>query len=184
VQRLRLPAGALALLLLLLAGCATSGARRDFEAMPLLPPAAFGAEAQGQQRLTLSRDSGAAQLALDAAVEIDAGELRVAGVLLGQRILLLVWDGKRLQETREAVVPEALNGRAILRDLQLVYWPAEAIRAALPRGWRLEEEAARRRLYRGATVVFESARSDAAPLGNASLWNRLGHYRIGIESSP
>jgi hypothetical protein len=182
VQRLRSLACASALAVL--AGCATTGARHDLEAMPLLPPAAFGAEAQGQQRLTLSRDSGGAQLALDAAVEIDAGELRVAGMLLGQRILLLTWDGKRLQEMREPVVPEALGGRAILRDLQLVYWPAEAIRAALPRGWRLEEDAARRRLYRGATVVFESARGDASPLGNASLWNRLGHYRIEIESSP
>ena len=140
-------------------------------------------EAQGQQRLTLSREAGGAQLVLDAAVEVDASQLRVAGVLLGQRILLLVWDGARLQETREPVVPETLDGRAILRDLQLVYWPAEAIRAALPQGWRLEEQAARRRVYRGARVVFESARGDAAPLGNASLWNRLGQYRIDIESS-
>jgi hypothetical protein len=181
VQRLRIfPC---ALLLAALAGCAMTAARRDLAAMPLLPPAAFGMEAQGQQRLTLSRDSGGARLVLDAAVEVDARELRVAGVLLGQRILLLAWDGKRLQETREPVVPESLDGRAILRDLQLVYWPAEAIRAALPRGWRLEEEAARRRLYRGARVVFESTRADAVPLGNASLWNRLGQYRIDIESS-
>lgn len=170
-------------LLLALAGCATLDARRGFEELPLLPPAAFGAEAQGQQRLTLSRESGAEALTLDAVVEVDAGELRVAGMLLGQRILLLVWDGRALREAREPVVPEALSGRAILRDLQLVYWPAEAIRAALPRGWRLEEEAARRRLYRGATVVFESERGDAIPLGRASLWNHVGQYRIGIESS-
>jgi hypothetical protein len=174
---------AAALVLLALAGCATSGARREFAQLPLLAPAAFGAEAQGQQRLTLSRDAGGAQLVLDAAVEVDAMELRVAGVLLGQRILLLVWDGRQLQEVREPVVPESLSGRAILRDLQLVYWPAEAIRAALPRGWRLEEQAARRRLYRGATVVFESARGDANPLGKASLWNRSGQYRIDIEAS-
>jgi hypothetical protein len=181
VQRLRLPC--LLLSLVVLGGCAATGARRDFEQMPLLPPAAFGMEAQGQQRLTLSREAGGATLTLDAAVEVDAGELRVAGVLLGQRILLLVWDGARLRETREPVVPEALRGRAILRDLQLVYWPAEAIRAALPRGWRLQEEAARRQLYRGATVVFESRRGDAVPLGSASLWNHLGQYRIDIESS-
>jgi hypothetical protein len=181
VQRLKRIAGAW--LLLMLAGCATSGARRAFEQLPLLAPAAYGAEAQGQQRLTLSRESGGPQLVLDAAVEVDAGELRVAGVLLGQRILLLTWDGRQLQEQREPVVPEALTGRAILRDLQLVYWPAEAIRAALPRGWRLEEQAARRRLYRGATVVFESERGDAIPLGKASLWNRSAQYRIDIEAS-
>jgi hypothetical protein len=168
--------------LLVLGGCAT-GARRDLQEMPLLPPAAFGGEAQAQQRLMLSRESGGDTLTLEAAVEVDTAELRVAGVLLGQRILLLVWDGRRLQQTRAPVVPEDLNGRAILRDLQLVYWPAAAIRAALPRGWRLQEEAAMRQLYRGATVVFESRRSDAVPLGSASLWNHLGQYRIDIESS-
>ncbi len=184
---------ACALLLPLLVACASTSARRGFEALPLLPPAAFGAEATGVQRLTLSRlpgdgKSGGAgssgdQLVLDAAVEVDATALRVAGVLLGQRILLLTWDGKALTEQREPVVPQALGGRAILRDLQLVYWPAAAVRAALPRGWQLQEQAARRRLLRGATVVFESERGDAAPLGNASLWNHVGQYRIDIESS-
>lgn len=173
---------ACALLLPALAGCATT-AHRGFEQLPLLPPAAFGAAATGQQRLTLSRESGGAALVLDAAVEVDAMELRVAGMLLGQRILLLVWDGRRLQESREPVVPAALSGRAILRDLQLVYWPAQAIRAVLPQGWRLEEQAARRRLLHGATVVFEAERGDAVPLGNASLWNHPGQYRIDIESS-
>lgn len=199
---------ACALLLPLLGACATTGARGGFEALPLLPPAAFGAEAAGVQRLTVSRlpaqgRSGAAKsgdgqpghgsaaggeaagdkLVLDAAVEVDATALRVAGVLLGQRILLLSWDGSQLVEQREPVVPRALDGRAILRDLQLVYWPAAAVRAALPRGWQLQEQAARRRLLRGATVVFESERGDADPLGNASLWNHVGQYRIDIESS-
>jgi hypothetical protein len=192
VQHLKLLA--CALLLPLLGACATSGARRGFEALPLLPPAAFGAEATGVQRLTVSRLSAPGQsghgesgsgdkLVLDAAVEVDAMALRVAGVLLGQRILLLSWDGSQLTEQREPVVPQALQGRAILRDLQLVYWPAAAVRAALPRGWQLQEQAARRRLLRGATVVFESERGDAAPLGNASLWNHVGQYRIDIESS-
>lgn len=186
MQHLRLLA--CALLLPWLVACATSNARRGFEALPLLSPSALGAEATGVQRLTLSRLSAGGhatgeQLALDAAVEVDAKELRVAGMLLGQRILLLSWDGRQLAEQREAVVPQALSGRAILRDLQLVYWPADAIRAALPRGWQLQQQAARRRLLRGATVVFESERGDAALLGNASLWNHVGRYRIDIESS-
>jgi hypothetical protein len=174
---------ACALLLPLLAACATTSARRGFEALPLLPPAAFGAEAAGVQRLTLSRQPDGEKLVLYAAVEVDVTALRVAGVLLGQRILLLTWDGSRLVEQREPVVPQALSGRAILRDLQLVYWPAAAISAALPRGWQLQEQASRRRLLHGATVVFESERGDAAPLGKATLWNHVGQYRIDIESS-
>ncbi len=169
--------------LVALAACATRGAPRGFEALPLLSPASFGASADASQRLTLTRDAGGSALTLDAALEVDATELRVAGFLLGQRMLLLAWDGTRLHEQREPAVPASLQGRAILQDLQLVYWPAETIRAVLPQGWRLEEESARRRLYRGATLVFESERRDAVPLGAASLRNHLGHYRIDIEVS-
>jgi hypothetical protein len=173
----------LALLSTAFSGCAMNAAAGRFETLPLLSPAAFGAEASGLQRLTLARESGDATLILDSALEIDAQELRVAGFLLGQRILLLAWDGRQLQESREPIVPESLSGRAILRDLQLVYWPTEAIRAALPRGWRMEEEAGRRRLYYGAKVVLESERGDAVPLGDAKLWNHVGHYRMDIEAA-
>jgi len=171
------------LMLLLLSGCATSGVRREFEALPLLTPAALGMSTASQQRLTLSRDTGAAMLTIDAAIEVDAEELRVAGLLLGQRVLLLTWNGKDLRESREPVVPASLEGRAILRDLQLTYWPAEAIRAALPHGWRLKEDGMRRQLYHGMTLVLESERGDAIPLGEAALWNHVGHYRIDIEAS-
>ncbi len=185
MQHLRLLAGTL--LLTLLTACATSSARRGFEALPLLSPASFGAEATGVQRLTLSRLAGGQPagdpLVLDAAVEVDAAALRVAGVLLGQRILLLGWDGKVLEEQREPVVPQALEGRAILRDLQLVYCqPA-------PYAPCCHGDGNCRNKRRGAGCCVarrwcsNPSGGDAAPLGNASLWNHVGQYRIDIESS-
>src|SRR5690606_7947565 len=106
-----------------LTGCASMVARRQFESFPLLAPAAFGAEAIQMQRLTTGRIGGGDTITMDAAVEVDAAEVRIAGLLLGQRVLLLVWDGEHLAESRDPVVPASLDGRSIVRDLQLVYWP-------------------------------------------------------------
>jgi Protein of unknown function (DUF3261) len=181
MQRLKL--ALLGALLSVLASCTMLAVRHDFESLPLLPPVAFGSEASALQSLTVSRESGGAALQLDAALEIDSRTVRVAGLLLGQRVLLLNWDGSQLQETRETTVPGSLSGHSILRDLQLVYWPGAAIRAVLPPGWILEEVAGVRRLYRRAKLVFESERHDALPLGSAALWNHLGRYRIDIKAS-
>jgi len=163
-------------------GCASL---RATPSLPLLSPASLGQEASASQRLSISRLSGddGRTLTLDAVVEVDAQAMRLAGFLLGQRVLLLAWDGRQLEEAREAVVPAALRGDAVLRDLQLVYWPAAAIRGVLPPGWRLEGDERHRRLFRGERVTFESERDDAQPLGSATLVNHAAGYRIVIESA-
>ncbi len=172
------------------AGCATLRAR-DGVPLPLLSPSSLQQDASRSQRLTISRVTGAGvdaggesrALTLDAVVEVDATSLRLAGFLLGQRVLLIAWDGTHLQEAREPVVPAALRGAAVLRDLQLVYWPDAAIRGRLPRGWRLEGDSRQRRLLDGERLVFESERDDAEPLGSARLVNHAAGYRIVIESA-
>jgi hypothetical protein len=158
-------------------------ARRQLEALTLLSPAGFGAEAARMQRLTVAADRGGTELTLDAAVEIDAGEVRVAGFLLGQRVLLLSWDGVRLLESRDPMVPAAVKGRAILRDLQLVYWPAAAVVAALPSGCSLEDSGSHRKITCGGAVVLEVQREDALPLGAARIHDHAGRYRITIEAA-
>jgi len=168
---------------LLLEGCAAA-AVRQFEGMPLLPAATFGAGAERTQRLTVMRDPGGEPLTLDAAVEIDATEVRMAGFLLGQRVILLSWDGNRLAESREPAVPAAVQGRSIMRDLQLVYWPATAVRSVLPRGCRLSEESRHRQVVCGDAVMVDIERRDDQPLGAATLHNRSRHYRIAIEAAP
>jgi hypothetical protein len=170
-------------LALCLPGCATLAARRQFDALPLLTPSSFGVETTQMQRLTIGRISGGPTITLDAAVEIDAEELRVAGMLLGQRVLLLAWDGRQLMESREPVVPSSIDGRAVLRDLQLVYWPADAIRTGMPQGCGLEEQDEQRRVLCGGRLVLETWRGDSAPLGAARLQNHIGHYAISIESA-
>lgn len=172
----------LAVMLPALAGCSALALQRQFEAFPLLPPAAFGTDAARSQRLTIKGADGTSGITLDAAVEVEADEVRMAGLLLGQRVFLLSWDGNRLEEARAPMVPDMLRAHAVLRDLQLVYWPADDIRQVLPRGWHLEEGPEGRQLLRGARVLFESQRSDNTPLGGASIRNHIGRYAITIES--
>lgn len=169
----------------LLAGCATLRQRGAGD-WPLLSPASLRQEASRPQRLSIARLAPAGDdhvLTLDAVVEVDASALRVAAFLLGQRVLLLAWDGRRLQEVREPVIPATLRGVAVLRDLQLVYWPESSLRERLPRGWRLEGDARHRRLFDGDRLVFESERNDDTALGSGSLVNHAAGYRLRIEAA-
>jgi hypothetical protein len=169
-------------LVLSLVGCATT-ARRQFDALPLLTPASFGAEASAIQRLTIGRIGGGPTITLDAAIEIDSDEVRVAGMLLGQRVLLLAWDGEQLMESRDPVIPASLQGRSVLRDLQLVYWPVQAIAAQMPSRCQLRDVEGQRRVSCDGRLVLEAQREDSAQLGAARLQNRLGRYAISIESA-
>ena len=67
--------------------------------------------------------------------------------------------------------------------MQLVYWPATVIQAALPPGWTLTETADRRSLLFNAQTMIEiSYQSSPRQAGNAVLSNTAEHYRLLIES--
>ena len=74
---------------------------------------------------------------------------------LGQSALTLHWDGNILQQQRADWLPPSLSGERVLFDLQLVYWPADAIRSALPKDWSLQESAGQRHLLHAGTEVVD-----------------------------
>lgn len=177
-------------LLLCLAACASAPPRpRAPEvALPVLelPPSAFGDSVSLTQRLSFAHEADpGGPRSLEALLEIDASELRLAGFALGHRVLTLRWDGAALDEHRDARVPAQLQSRHVLRDVQLVYWPAEAVRAALPPGWTLEEAPGRRALLEGSKE-WVTVRYDAEPrwAGRTELFNLAEHYRLTIDSRP
>lgn len=135
---------------MLAVGCA-GNARRDSGAGAAsvelrLSPASLGHELALQQQLVFSfRQS---QYTLDALLEVDALEVRLAVQSFGRPVLRLHWDGVELQQRRYEGLPAALRAEAVLSDLQLTYWPLAAIRAALPDEWSLREGDGVRRLYR------------------------------------
>jgi hypothetical protein len=167
-----------ALLALALAACAIGPAPA---VVPLLrlSPAALGQTLALHQRLTVQAQGRSQQL--EVALEADADGVRLAVLELGQTVARLEWDGRELQERRAAGWPDAVRGERILSDLQLVYWPAEAIRVALPAGWTLTMQEGARTLQFGELAVVQ-VRYPAA--GAVELENLVERYRIRIDSRP
>lgn len=167
---------------LLLAACASRGpvARPQAELPPLrLPPAALGKSLSLQQRLHFT--FGTQQRDLDALLEADPDEVRLLVQAMGQSGVRLSWDGKELREQRAPWLPPAVRGERVLDDLQFVLWPADAIRAALPSGWTLEERDGERSLQHQGHVWLRS--SGNAANSNATLENLAEGYRLQIESA-
>ena len=110
-----------------------------------LPPAALGASVSLQQHLTRRKRRAASTSSMPRWKSIPSG-VDLVGLVFGQRILSLHYDGKTFQSWRHPMLPEQLRGEDVLEDLQLTLWPVEAIRQALPAGWRIEENGLRRTL--------------------------------------
>lgn len=159
-----------------LAGCALL---RPASPQPLLrlSPASLGADIAWQQRLDVEVAGSAREL--DALLEVDAGSVRLAVMALGQTLVRIDWDGQALREQRAPGLPDIVSGERILSDLQLMLWPAPAIREALPAGWTLEDAPGTRRLLAGDELV---ARIDYRSAADAELQHLRGHYRLRVRS--
>lgn len=168
----------------LLAACAGAPARppsgpakTDKTPSLRLTPAALGREMALQQRLDFLH--GESRESIEAMVEVDSGSVRVVMHAQGQVALRLDWDGHTLDQTRAEWLPPVLDGERVLDDLQLVYWPAAAIRERLPAGWHLVDTPGSRRLLQDgeivATVVYVATH-------HARL--RRQTYALDIHSVP
>ena len=160
---------------LLASGCVTTPKPpAEVEFGLRLSPASLGRELQLSQRVTVVR--GEERRSFDAQLEIDGSAVRIAAVAMGQTIATLVWDGKTLEQKVSVHVPPSVTAARILSDVQLAWWPAEAIRAGLPAGFALEE-------VNDTRVVTQDGRPFASVSyeGAAPAWKivRLTHQRFG-----
>lgn len=142
-----------------------------------LQPAALGTALALQQRLRFV--FGTQQRELDALLEADAAEVRLAVQALGQSGVRLQWDGRQLQQQRAPWLPAAVRGERVLDDLQFALWPLDAIREALPAGWTVEEQGGVRQLKQGGTAWLISTQSSVHTI---RLENRAEGYRLDIET--
>ena len=146
-----------------------------------LPPTALGASISLQQHLSVERDGHIDEL--DAALEVDSKRLELVGLALGHRMLTLHYDGETLQSSRHPMLPAQLRDEDVLEDLQLTLWPVNAIRSALPVGWRIEESGLRRTLLRDDMPVMVIDYSGQPRwLGKIELSNLRYRYRLTIQS--
>ena len=143
-------------LCLWLGACATGGHGRHapHESPRLkLAPATLGRVLAVQQQLRFTRKDG--RDTVDALLEVDAHEVRLALLKAGQLALRLRWDGQRLDQWRAPWFPATMDGERILSDLQMALWPTPAINSALPSGWRLLDAAGGRQLLDGDEIVTD-----------------------------
>jgi hypothetical protein len=157
-----------------------------------LAPADLGQQVSVFQRLgvaPIAQGTAAAgtggPITVEALVEMDDRVVRVAAFVLSQRVLTLQWDGARLAVEQSGNLPPGVAGSRILRDLQLAYWPASAIRTVLPEGWALEDGARERELRYGRQVAVRVRYSDDTRwLGRIELSNFPEGYQLTIDSVP
>jgi hypothetical protein len=146
-----------------------------------LPPAALGTSISLHQHLSAEYEGGTYEL--DAALEIDSQRLELVGLALGQRVLALRYDGQKLQSWRHGRLPPQIRDEDVLEDLQLTLWPIDAIRQALPSGWRIEETGLRRTLLAAEIPVAVIDYSSQPPWSGKVVFVNLRYrYRLSIES--
>ena len=175
------------ILLLLATGCVTPPRPRPQVEFGLrLSPASLGRELQLSQRITVVR--GEERRSFDAQLEVDASAVRIAAVAMGQTIASLSFDGKSLEQRVTSHVPPAVTAARILSDVQLAWWPADAIRQGLPAGFSLEEEGGTRSLLDHGALFAQVSYEGTPP-----AWTRvrLTQVRFGylleiesVEATP
>lgn len=173
--------GAGLMLAALLGACATAPAPVARLGLRMAP-ATLGANINVQQQLTVERDGRTHDLL--AALEVDPAHLRLVGLALGMRVLSLEYDGVNVNEWRHPMLPAQVRADDVLEDLQLTLWPRDALEAALPPGWEIEDDDLRRTLRLNGEVVATITYS-AMPRwqGTAVLENLRYHYRLTVVSA-
>lgn len=168
----------------LLAGCASVRPKPAGLPPLRLPPAALGGARWAlNQRLSVTRLDApdAPPQRVDAQLQLDASGLLLAGFAFGQRVLLMQWDGKDLNVQRHPMLPAEVDADRVLRDLCLTFWPAEAIRAALPEGWTWVATADGQQLQQAGEARLMLRRPGA---NIVEIVNLAEGYRLLIESQP
>ena len=166
------------LLCVLLAACAGRTPRPQIELPPLrLPPSSLPAPLALQQQLHFR--FGRHERALEALLEADAQQVRLAVQAMGQTGVRLQWDGTQLTQQRAPWLPPQVRAERVLDDLQFALWPTAAIAAALPAGWQVTDDTHQRVLSRDGQPWLQLQRLDD---GSVQLENRAEGYSLRIES--
>lgn len=151
--------------------------------LPLLSPASLEAARSVEQILHAAYGTGEATL--QCIVEVTPQRLQVTGLTaLGQRVFTLEQDADGVRAEASAFAPQFVDPERIVADMQLAYWPLQALQAAAPEGVRVSEpRSGVRRLERDGRLVAEVHFADPDPW-NGRLWlvNLEFGYSLDIRS--
>lgn len=165
---------------LALSACATATKPPQARLGLKLAPAALGTSISVQQHLKVERDGRTDDL--DVALQVEPEAVDVVGLAFGQRVLTLHYDGKQLTSWRHLMLPSQVRAEDVLEDIQLTLWPAEAIAAALPPGWKVEDRGRTRTLsLSGEPIVHIVYSGEPRWSGTVVLDNLRYHYKLTIQ---
>jgi hypothetical protein len=186
VMKGRLRQCGLLILSVLLSGCMSTphAVIANNQSLPLLSPASLQTSHQVNQ--VLHGEYGDRSFSLRCVVTANTEKLSVICLTgIGLRAFTLTYDGKNLNEQRAPQVPDSLQASLLLNDLQLAFWPLNA----LQQSWQAsglqvtEPYPGTRRVMRNDKVIVEVHYSTDPWQGRVWLHqNELG-YGLFIESS-
>jgi hypothetical protein len=131
---------------------------------------------------------GPREMTINCVVKVQGEALTVVGLTaMGVRAFTLHYDGKTIQVDHDLPVPPQLTPERLLADIELVFWPMNALNTAFAKtDWKVSEPYSNtRRLRRGQTLVAEVHYENADPWrGRSWLANLQYGYTLGIESEP
>lgn len=180
----------LALLLLMLGGCATnspSGTQPQAwlkRGVQVKLPAPALDKPVSQQQLLTATVSGKQQSLL-VLLNADGKSLQLAGLSpLGIRLFKVVYDQTGIH-TEQAIKIEGLPpANQVLADIMLSYWPVQSWQPLLPAGWTFDEQPLRRTLLdnegHAVTRIDYVAQGDTRQ--PVSITQMAFHYQITIQN--
>lgn len=169
----------ISLLALWLAAC--GGPASNEVPLGYVSPASFGRSLTLTQQITV--EAFGETRGFEAVVAIDSDALDLAALAMGRRMIAVHLDAAGLREQRDPLLPEAVSGARILRDLQLAFWPQAALSAALPAGWRVQDSPGRREVQlNGALILTIDYAGEPHWRGRTILTHHRFGYRLTIDS--
>ena len=151
---------------------------------PLLAPATLGADRSVTQ--IVRGALGEREVTMSCVVTVKDGAMTIVGLsAMGVRLFTLKYDGQSTSVDSMMAMPPQLTPERLLADLQLVFWPLDALRQPLAAaGWQVSDAApGTRRLRRDTLLVAEVHYATTDPWSGRSWLVNLEHgYTLSIES--
>lgn len=135
-----------------------------------------------QQKITIS--FGEKQIALIGITELAQNKIKIAGLTdFGKRILLIDYDGEKLNAEIEPMLAEYFSGRDILLHYQMAYWPEADLKKTLAGSeWDMvAQNGARDFIYQGEVVFRANNDKELPAVADAKVCNLAAGYCLKFE---
>ena len=168
----------------LVTGCAAQIAVPGKRHWPLLAPNLISSRSATQ---VVHASFGARSITLQCALDLAGDQLTLIGLTtLGQRAYTVRYNGRQIVAERAAFVPAGINAERLLADVQLAFWPIEALRPEWQRlGYELTEPFPGLRRLRQNDRIVSEVHFSSGDAWNGRVWlvNLRYGYSLTIDTT-